>query len=104
MAVNVPNRGFVPNIAEGAIVEVGAEVDSDGIHPETMPPIAEPIAGHIATQVALQDLIVQSALTGDRDLALRAVIEDPAAPPDESACRSMFDELANLQAAELPFA
>lgn len=104
MAVNVPNRGFVPNIAEGAIVEVGAEVDGEGIHPDTMPPIAEPIAGHIATQLALQDLIVQSALTGDRDLALRAVIEDPAAPPDESACRSMFDELASLQAAELPFA
>lgn len=104
MAVNVPNRGFVPNIAEGAIVEVGAEVDGEGIHPDTMPPIAEPIAGHIATQLALQDLIVRSALTGDRDLALRAVIEDPAAPPDESACRSMFEELASLQAAELPFA
>jgi len=104
MAVNVPNRGFLPNVADGAIVEVGAHVDRDGIHPENMPPIAEPIAGHIATQVALQDLIVQSALTGDRDLALRAVIEDPASPRDENACRSLFDELAGLQAAELPFA
>ncbi len=104
MAVNVPNRGFVPNIAEGAIVEVGAEVDGDGLHPESMPPIAEPIAGHIATQVALQEVIVESALTGDPDLALRAVIEDPASPPDEGACRSMFDEMTGLQAAELPFA
>ncbi|MBW2667220.1 MAG: hypothetical protein JRE13_13090 [Deltaproteobacteria bacterium] len=104
MAVNVPNRGFLPNVAEGAIVEVGAEVDGDGIHPESMPPIAEPIAGHIAAQLPLQDLIVQSALTADPDLALRAVIEDPASPPDERACRSLFDELAGLQAAELPFA
>ncbi|MBW2290373.1 MAG: hypothetical protein JRG80_13885 [Deltaproteobacteria bacterium] len=104
MAVNVPNRGFLPNVAEGAIVEVGAEVDGDGIHPESMPPIAEPIAGHIAAQLPLQDMIVQSALTADRDLALRAVIEDPASPPDERACRSLFDELAGLQAAELPFA
>jgi alpha-galactosidase len=104
VAVNVPNRGFLPNVADGAIVEVGAEVDGDGIHPETMPPVAEPIAGHIATQVALQDLIVQSALTGDRELAVRAVIEDPTSPADERACRSMFDELADLQAAELPFA
>jgi alpha-galactosidase len=102
-AVNVPNRGFLPNVAEGAIVEVGAEVDGDGIHPEVMAPIQEPIAGHIATQVALQDLIVRSALTGDRDLALQAVLEDPASPPDEAACRAMFDELARLQAAELPF-
>ena len=68
-----------------------------------MPPVVEPIAGHIATQVALQDLIVRSALTADRDLALQAVLEDPASPSDETACRAMFDELAQLQASELPF-
>jgi alpha-galactosidase len=103
-AVNVPNRGFIPNVAEGAIVEVGATVDAEGIHPETMPPIVEPIAGHIATQVALQDLIVRAALTGDRDLALQAVIQDPASPPSEAACRAMFEEMAALQASHLPFA
>jgi alpha-galactosidase len=103
MAVNVPNRGFLPNVAEGAIVEVGAKVDGDGIHPESMPPIAEPIAGHIAAQIPLQDWIVESALTGNREPALRAVIEDPASPADEGACRTLFDELARLQAAELPF-
>jgi alpha-galactosidase len=103
MAVNVPNRGFLANVAEGAIVEVGAEVDGDGIHPDVMPPVVEPIAGHIATQVALQDLIVRAALTRDRDIALQAVIEDPASPSNEVACRAMFDELAGLQAGELPF-
>ena len=103
MAVNVPNRGFIPNVAEGAIVEVGATADGDGIHPDTMPPIVEPIAGYIATQIELQNLIVRSALTGDKDLALRAVIEDPASPRDEAACRAMFDELVERQARELPF-
>ena len=68
-----------------------------------MPPVAEPIAGHIATQVALQDLIVRSALTADRSLALQAVLEDPASPRDEAACRAMFDEMVQLQAGELPF-
>jgi alpha-galactosidase len=103
MAVNVPNRGYLPNVREGAIVEVGAEIDGEGIHPDKMPPVVEPIAGYIATQVALQDLIVDAALTGDRALALRAVVEDPAAPPDPVACRAMFDELARLQAEHLPF-
>ena len=60
MAVNVPNRGYMPDVADGAIVEVGATVDGDGIHPDAMPPIGEPIAGYIATQVALQDLIVEA--------------------------------------------
>jgi alpha-galactosidase len=102
-AVNVPNDGYIPNVAPGAIVEVGAEVDGDGIHPDVMPPIAEPVAGHIAVQVALMDKIVESARTGDRALALQAVIEDPASPADEAACRAMFDELLALQAPELPF-
>ncbi len=102
-AVNVPNRGYIPNVADGAIVEVGAHVDGTGIHPDTMPPIAEPIAGYIATQIALQNLIVRSALARDETLALRAVMEDPTAPPNEAACRAMFDEMLHLQAAELPF-
>ena len=103
LAVNFPNDGYLPNVAEGAIVEVPAVVDGDGIHPEVMPPIVEPIAGYIATQVELQDLIVESALTGDPDPALRALIADPNSPSDEQACRAMFDELMTLQAAELPF-
>ena len=102
-AVNVPNQGYLSNVAEGAIVEVGATVDTSGIHPEAMPPVVEPIAGYIATQVALQELIVESALTGDPDLALRALIDDPASPPDEHSCEAMFDELRTLQAAQLPF-
>ncbi len=103
MAVNVPNNGYIPNVKEGAIVEVGATVDGDGIHPDTMPPIAEPIAGYIARQVELQDLIVESAIKRDPELALRAIIEDPCSPEDEDACRKMFDELFSLQREVLPF-
>ena len=51
----------------------------------------------IAAQTPLQDWIVESALTGNREPALRAVIEDPASPADEGACRALFDELARLQ-------
>ena len=102
MAVNVPNRGFLPDVAEGAIVEVGAVVDGDGIHPDAMAPLGEPLAGWVATQVALQDLIVEAALTGDRSLVLRAVIDDPASPDDEAACAAMVDELLALQAEHLP--
>lgn len=103
MAVNVANRGYLPDVAEGAIVEVGASVDGDGIHPEAMPPLGEPLAGWVATQVEMQDLVVQSALTGDPGPAFRAFCEDPAAPPDQASCRAAFDELRRLQADLLPF-
>lgn len=103
MAVNVANHGYLPNVADGAIVEVGATVDGDGIHPDVMPPVAEPIASHIATQVALQDLVVQAALSGDPAPAFEALRRDPASPADEDACRATFDELLSLQADVLPF-
>ncbi len=103
MAVNVPNRGYLPDVADGAIVEVGATVDADGIHPDAMDPIGEPIAGWIATQIELQELVVRSALERDPDLAFEALRNDPNSPADEAACRAMFDELMSLQAEHLPF-
>jgi len=103
MAVNVPNDGFLPDVAHGAIVEVGATVDGDGIHPDVMPALGEPLAGWTATQIELQNLLVEATLTADRDLALRALIDDPLSPPDEAACRAMFDELCEVQAELLPF-
>ena len=86
-----------------AIVEVGATVDGDGIHPEEMPALGQPLAGWIATQVALQDKIVDAAIKGDADLAFEALVEDPNSPADEESCRRMFDELRALQADKLPF-
>ena len=68
-----------------------------------MPALGEPLAGWIATQTHLQDLVVEWAMTGNPELAQRAVIEDPCSPPDEAACRAMFDELRSLQAAHLQF-
>jgi len=103
MAVNVPNRGYLPDVADGAIVEVGATVDGAGIHPEEMPALGQPLAGWIGTQVELMDMVVDAAITGDRDLAYRALREDPNSPADEASCRAMFDELAELQRDLLPF-
>ncbi len=102
-AVNVPNHGFVPNLPEGAIVEVPAAVDGEGIVPTAMPPIAEPLAELMRTQIELQDLVVKSALTGDPAPAFEALRRDPLSPPDEASCRRMFDELLTLQADSLPF-
>lgn len=103
VAVNVANHGYLPDVADGAIVEVGATVDGDGIHPDTMEPLGEPLAGWIATQTDLQDLIVTSALTGDPHLAFDALVADPLSPDDEESCRMIFDKLVARQAGHLPF-
>jgi alpha-galactosidase len=102
-AVNVPNRGYVPNLPDGAIVEVPATVDGSGITPTVMPPILEPLAEFMRTQIELQELVVQSALTGDPKPAFEALRRDPLSPSDEASCRAIFDELSAAQADVLPF-
>jgi alpha-galactosidase len=102
-AVNVLNRGYVPNLPEGAIVEVPATVDGDGFAPTVMPPIAEPLAEFMKVQIELQDLVVKSAITGDPAPAFEALCRDPLSPPDEASCRKIFDEMMLIQADALPF-
>ena len=102
-AVNVPNRGYVPNLPEGAIVEVPGTADEDGVTPTAMPPIAEPLADFMKVQIELQDLVVKAAVTGDPAPAFEALCRDPLSPADESSCRKIFDELMSLQADALPF-
>lgn len=101
-AVNVPNRGHVPNLPDGAIVEIPATADGEGLHPETVEPIPGALAELMRVEIERQELVVRAALTGDADLALEAVLADPNSPPDEAAARRMFEELRRLQAEALP--
>ena len=101
-AVNVPNRGFVPNLPDLAIVEVPAVADGDGLHPEAMPAIDERLAAFMRDQIRIQDLVVTAAITGSADAAFEAIRTDPLSPPSEEACRAMFDELLAAQSADLP--
>ena len=102
-AVNVPNRGYVPNLPEGAIVEVPAVADGTGVVASDMPPVIEPLAGFMRTQIELQELVVEAAIKGDPALAFDALRRDPLSPTDEASCRKIFDELMVLQADSLPF-
>ena len=102
-AVNVPNRGYVPNLPEGAIVEIPAWTGINNLEPEAVPPIHQPLADFMKTQVEIQDLVVKAALTRDPAPAFEALQMDPLSPADERRCRKMFDELLVAQAAALPF-
>jgi len=103
LAVNVANRGYVPDLPEGTIVEVGATVDGDGVHPDTVPPLGAPLVDWTRAQLPLQELLVEATVRRDPELAYRALREDPLSPDDDAACRAMFAELRRLQADHLPF-
>ena len=77
ISMDVRNRGAIPNLPESAIVETPGVISAMGISPLQMEPLPESIAGFLRKQVAVQELAVEAAVTGDRRVALQAMVLDP---------------------------
>jgi alpha-galactosidase len=101
LAVNVPNRGLIPNLPEWAIVEVPALVDASGVHGVSLGPLPEPIAALCRTQIAVIDRVVEAGVHGDRQLALQALLLDPVVQ-SVSQAEAVLDELLEVHRDFLP--
>jgi alpha-galactosidase len=103
-AVVIKNRGAIPNLPFDAVVEVSSVVGGYGIHPVHVGPLPEPVAANLRQHVDVFELVVEAALTGDRKLALDALLLDPQTAavltPPETA--KMLDEMLAAEAAFLP--
>ncbi len=76
-AVNLPNTGHITNLPDGTIVEVPALVSGESIESVGLAPLPDPIAELCRREAALVELVVDAAVTGDRRLALHALLLDP---------------------------
>ncbi len=101
LAVNVPNRGLIPNLPEWAIVEVPATIDATGVHGVAPGALPEPIAAMCRTQIAVIDRLVEAAVHGDRNIALQALLLDPTVNSISQA-EAILDELMAVHADLLP--
>lgn len=99
--VNLPNRGQIDNLPREAVVETLAEVGAAGAHPIGAGPLPPGVLGTVYGHVLNQELIVEAALNGDRQLALQALLGDPLVRDFGSAPR-LLDELLRAQARYLP--
>jgi alpha-galactosidase/6-phospho-beta-glucosidase family protein len=77
LALNIPNEHYVPNLPEGAVVEVPAMVSALGIRGVPVGNLPEPIAELCRRQIAVAELAVQAAATGDLRAARHALLLDP---------------------------
>ncbi len=99
--VNVPNEGCITNLSEGAIVEVPALVDASGVRPLCMGEMPKGVVGLTQTLIVWQELSVDAALSGDRDLLVQALLAHPWLRSVEQAER-LCDEMLAAHAAYLP--
>jgi len=73
---NVMNDGLIDNLP-ACCVEVPCVADSRGITPEPIGALPPQLAGLIRTNVNVQELTVEAALTGRRDHVYHAAMLDP---------------------------
>lgn len=100
-AVNVPNRGYVPGLPEGAVVEVSARVSGGELIPEAMPPLPDGVLGLLRPQTVISGLLVEAFAGQDRNKLLQAVLLEPTCPSYHQAV-AVVDELCALQRDVLP--
>jgi alpha-galactosidase len=94
LAVNLPNAGYIDNLPADLVVEVPAVVDRQGIHGVKLGAIPKGFAGLLQNQVAVNDLTVEAALQGSRELALQAMLVDPVVDNAGAAERTLDAVLA----------
>lgn len=99
--VNIPNRGQVPNLPLGAVVECFAQVDGQGVHPESPGPLPAMPAAMCNWHLAIMELTLEAALRGDPGPALEALRMEPTMRSWEAA-EPMLAELLEADSPWLP--
>jgi alpha-galactosidase len=74
---NVANRGLIDNLPQGCCVEVPVLVDKNGLQPTKIGSLPPHLAALMRTNVNVQELVVEAALTGKREHIYHAAMLDP---------------------------
>jgi alpha-galactosidase len=74
---NVPNQGLIANLQQGCCVEVPCLVNGNGIQPTRVGNLPAQLAALIMTNVNVQSLAVEAALTEKREHVYHAAMLDP---------------------------
>ena len=101
---NVANTGIIPNLPEGACVEVPVYVDRGGfhaVHVGSLPPQCVAL-NHISVMV--EEMAVEAALTGNPRLVFQAICYDPltAAVLSLAEIKKMVNEMLQQNRDYLP--
>jgi len=101
---NVPNRGLIDNLPQGCCVEVPCLVDTNGLQPTTIGALPPQLAALMQTNINVQSLVVEAALTGKREHVYHAAMLDPHTAAELSLDQiwSLVDELIEAHSGMLP--
>lgn len=101
---NVQNNGLIDNLPDGCCVEVPVLVDKNGLQPTKIGKLPPHLAAMMQTNINVQSLTVEAALTGKRDHIYHAAMLDPhtAAELSLEQIWSLVDDLIEAHGDWLP--
>ena len=101
---NVANQGLIDNLPQGSCVEVPCLVDKNGLQPTKIGMMPPQLAALQQTNINVQSLVVEAALTGKREHIYHAAMLDPHTAAELSLDQiwSLVDELIEAHGDMLP--
>jgi 6-phospho-beta-glucosidase len=75
--VDTYNRGALPDLPDDVVVEVPARITRDGAQTVRLAPLAPEMHGLVEAARAYEELTIAAAKSGDREVALRALLANP---------------------------
>jgi 6-phospho-beta-glucosidase len=91
--INFTNKGSIANLAQDAIVEGPCIVDKRGLTPIAMGDLPKPFLGVTSHILNWQQLTVNAALSGDKNLLYQAILASPYVHDMKAAERIMKELL-----------
>ncbi|MBI2442040.1 MAG: alpha-galactosidase [Lentisphaerae bacterium] len=101
---NVPNTGIIPNLPAGCCVEVPVFADRQGFRPVYVGALPPQLAALNNASIAVEEMAVAAALTGDPRKVFHAIAYDPlsAAVLSLNEIKRMVQTMLNKNKAHLP--
>lgn len=99
--VNVLNQGAISDLPEDCIVETNCYVDKSGVRPLVSGALPMEIAGLVQTIKNYERLVIEAAVTGDREKALAAMLLNPLIS-DADIAQPLLEALLQTHSIYLP--
>lgn len=101
---NVANRNLIANLPATCVVEVPCLVDRNGVQPTQIGLLPPQLAALMQTNINVQELTVEAALTGNREHVYQAAMLDPhtGAELDPEQIVSLVDDLLEAHGSMIP--
>ena len=99
--VDVRNDGALPDLPDDAVVEIPARIDRDGAHVLPLAPLAPEMLGLVQGAKAYERLAVLAATSGDRSVALKALLANQLVG-DYGVATGLLEALLDGNRPELP--